>query len=146
MAAGGRADSHESFVRDEVVKGSSDRTFGLVFTAVFLIIGAFPMIDGDAPRLWSFGIAAVILIIALAVPRLLAPLNRAWMKFGLLLNNVVSPLVLGLLFYLVFLPVGALIRVMGKELLRLRFQPSAKSYWIERQPPGPAPDTMKNQF
>jgi hypothetical protein len=146
VAAGGRADSHESFVRDEVVKGSSDRTFGLVFTAVFLIIGAFPMIDGDAPRLWSFGIAAVILIIALAVPRLLAPLNRAWMKFGLLLNNVVSPLVLGLLFYLVFLPVGALIRVMGKELLRLRFQPSAKSYWIERQPPGPAPDTMKNQF
>ena len=146
MAAGGRADSHETLVRDEAVKGSSDRTFGLVFTAVFLIIGAFPLIDGGAPRLWSFGIAAVILIIALAVPRLLAPLNRAWMKFGLLLNSVVSPLVLGLLFYLVFLPVGALIRVMGKELLRLRLQPTAKSYWIERQPPGPAPDTMKNQF
>jgi len=133
-------------VRDEVVKGSSDRTFGLVFTAVFLIIGAVPMIDGGAPRLWSFGIAAVILIIALATPRLLAPLNRAWMKFGLLLNSVVSPLILGLLFYLVFLPVGALIRAMGRELLRLRLQPTAKSYWIERQPPGPAPDTMKNQF
>jgi hypothetical protein len=146
MAAGRHAASHESLVRDESVKGSSDRTFGLVFTAVFLIVGAFPLLSGGTPRLWSFGVAAVILIIALAAPRLLAPLNRAWMKFGLLLNSIVSPLVLGVLFYLVFLPIGGLIRLFGGELLRLRLQPDAKSYWIERQPPGPAPETMKNQF
>jgi len=146
MASGRDAASHESLVRDETAKGSSDRTFGLVFTAVFLIIGALPLFKGGAPRLWSFGVALAILIVALAAPRLLAPFNRAWMKFGLLLNAIVSPAVMGLLFYIVFMPVGALMRALGKELLQLRLKREAKSYWIERQPPGPAPDTMKNQF
>jgi hypothetical protein len=146
MASGRNAGSHESLVRDESVKGSSDRTFGLVFAAFFLIVGALPLFKGGAPRLWSFGVAAVFLVIALAVPRLLAPLNRVWTKIGLLLNSVVSPLVMGLLFYAVVMPVGMLMRAMGKEPLRLRLQRDAKSYWIKRQPPGPAPDTMKNQF
>jgi predicted membrane metal-binding protein len=146
MAFRGQDTSHERLVRDEPDKGSSDRAFGLVFTAVFLIIGALPLLKGAPPRLWSFGVAAVILIVALLAPRVLAPFNRVWTKFGLLLNAVVSPVVMGLLFFLVIMPIGALMRALGKKPLHLQVKRDAKSYWIERQPPGPAPDTMKNQF
>lgn len=146
MAQREREGSHERLVHDEPVKGSSDRTFGLVFTALFLIIGALPLLKGGAPRLWSFGVAAMILILALAVPRALAPFNRLWTKLGLLLSAVVSPLVMGLLFYVVVMPIGALMRARGKEPLQLRLKRDVKSYWIERKPPGPAPETMKNQF
>jgi hypothetical protein len=146
MASERGAGSHESLVRDEVVKGSSNRTFGLVFTGLFVIIGILPLFKSGEPRWWSLGVAAVILVVALAVPSALAPFNRAWTKFGLLLNSIVSPVVMGLLFYAVFLPVGALMRATGKRPLKLDSRGEQKSYWIDRQPPGPAPDSMKNQF
>jgi predicted membrane metal-binding protein len=138
--------THERLADSEAIKTSSDRSFGLVFAAVFAIIGLWPLISGDGVRLWSLIIAAIFAALALARPTLLAPLNRLWTRFGLLLNRVVSPLVMGLLFFVVITPIALIMRATGKDLLHLKFDRKAKSYWIEREPPGPAPESIKNQF
>jgi hypothetical protein len=138
--------AHESLTREQIVQGSSDRTFGLVFAVFFLIVGAFPLLRGGPVRMWAFPVAAVFLVAALLFPSVLHPLNRLWTRFGLLLHKVTNPLILGILFYLVFTPFGLVFRMLGKDLLRRRTDPNARSYWIERQPPGPAPETMANQF
>lgn len=138
--------SHEDLTREQEVEGSSDRSFGVVFAVVFLVIACWPMWQGGAPRWWSVGVAAVFGLIALVRPVLLAGLNRQWLKLGILLGKVVSPIALGLLFYGVLTPLGALMRLSGKDPLRLRLDRGADSYWIRREPPGPAPDSMTNQF
>jgi hypothetical protein len=92
------------------------------------------------------GAGAAMLLIAGLAPFLLHPLNRAWTMLGVLLAPIVNPVVMAALFYLVFTPVGLLLRLLGKDSLRLRADPQAASYWIERQPPGPPPETMANQF
>lgn len=137
---------HEDLAREEKIEGSSDRSFGLVFTVVFVLVGLWPVFFGGAARYWALGIAAVFLIASFARPALLAPLNRIWTKFGLLLSRVVNPIVMGLLFYSTITPIGLVMRLFGKDPLRLRFEPEAASYWIEREPPGPPPESMKNQF
>lgn len=124
----------------------SDRSFGIVFCVVFAVIGLYPLLGGGDVRLWSLGLAAAFLLAALVRPGLLAPLNRWWLKFGLLLGRIVSPLAMGLVFFLVMTPTGLIMRMLGKDLLRLRLEPAAESYWIERSPPGPAPETMTHQF
>ena len=138
--------SHEDMSREDEVEGSSDRAFGFVFAAVFLIIAAWPLIHSGAPRWWSVGVAAAFGLVAVVKPVLLAGANKLWMKFGLLLAKVVSPIALGILFYIVFMPIGLLMRVSGKDPLRLKFDPAAQSYWIPREPPGPPPTSMTNQF
>ena len=99
-----------------------------------------------AVRWWALGIGVVFLTLAFLWTAPLAPLNRLWSKLGLLLFHIVSPVVLGLLFYLTVTPVGFLLRLFGKDPLRLRRDSAAKSYWILREPPGPAPKSMKHQF
>ena len=138
--------THERLSDNETVKGSSDRSFGLVFAAVFTIIGLWPLFSSSGVRWWSLAIALVFAGVAFARPSLLAPLNRLWTKFGLLLNRIVSPLVMGLLFFVVITPIALIMRATGKDQLHLKFDPKAKSYWIERKPPGPAPESIKNQF
>jgi hypothetical protein len=138
--------SHEDLSREDEVEGSSDRSFGLVFGAVFLIIGTLPLLHAGHVRWWSVGVAAAFALVALTVPSVLAVPNRLWMKLGLLMAMVVSPIALGILFYLVFMPVGLVMRLSGKDPLRLKFDPAAKSYWIDRDPPGPPPGSMTNQF
>jgi len=129
-----------------VLRQSSDRTFGLVFATLFFVVAALPLLR-DAPwRTWSLIVALVLLGISLFAPRLLAPLNLIWTRFGLLLNRIVSPVVLGVLFYGVVMPTGLLMRLFGKDPLRLKFNPQARSYWIERTPPGPDAASLKNQF
>ncbi len=125
---------------------SSDRSFGMVFTAFFAIVGLLPLLNGHGMRSWALGLAALFLLLALAVPRTLAPANRLWTKFGLLLHRIVSPVALGVLFFCVVTPTGILMRLFGKDLLRLRFDPAARSYWIERKPSGPDAESLKNQF
>jgi hypothetical protein len=137
---------HESFHREEVAHGSSDRSFGFVFAIVFFVIGLFPWLFGGAVRAWSLLVGGGFLLIALAAPRLLAPLNRLWTRFGLLLHRIVSPVVLGIMFFLVITPIGVIMRAVGKDPLRLGRDEQARSYWIERRPPGPKPDTLNNQF
>lgn len=138
--------AHENLQRIEHIEGSSDRSFGAVFTIVFLIIAAWPLFHGAEPRWWAGGIAAAFALTAMLRPTLLAGLNRLWLKFGLLLGKIVSPVALGILFYAVFAPIGLLMRLMGKDPLRLQLEPGSKSYWIQRNPPGPPPDSMTNQF
>jgi hypothetical protein len=137
---------HETFARDDHLQVGSDRSFGIVFTVFFGIVGGLPLLGGGGPRLWAFGVAGAFLGAAFVAPKVLHPLNVLWMRFGALLNLIVSPLVLGLLFFLTITPIGLLARLMGKDLLRLRWDKQAPSYWIVRTPPGPPPETMKNQF
>ena len=144
-----RTDLHEDFSRHDVVRGGSDRAFGLIVGGLSLLIGGWQWISSGTVALGSglllvVGIALVAL--ALTAPRLLGPLNRLWIKLGLTLNRLVSPLVLGLLFYTTVTPIGLIIRLAGKDPLRLALDRSAESYWIERRPPGPAPDSMIHQF
>ena len=139
-------DTHERLSHTEHIQGSSDRGFGIVFACVFTIIGLWPLFSDGTVRIWSLAIAAGFLVVALARPGLLASLNRLWMRFGLLLSKVVNPVIMALLYYVTVTPMGLLMRALGKDLLRLRFEPGAKSYWIERRPPGPDPESMVNQF
>ena len=137
--------THEDF-RAEEVQGSSDRSFGLVFTFVFLVIALLPLREGQPVRYWSLGVAGVLLLISLAIPRILAPFNRLWTLLAVVLNKVVSPIAMGLIFFLVATPTGFLMRLAGKDPLRLSWDPAATSYWIVRTPPGPPPQSMRNQF
>jgi hypothetical protein len=142
----GRTDLPESFERDEPTHGSSDRSFGLVFTGLFLVIALAPVLHDRPVRIWSLAVAAAFLGVALGRPSLLAPLNRLWTRFGLLLHRVVNPIVMGAIFYLAITPFGVAMRLVGKDPLRRRFDRAAASYWIDRAPPGPSPQSMSNQF
>ncbi len=137
---------HENLSRSHVAERGSPRGFGIVFAAVFTVIGLWPLMDGEGARVWALAAGAAFLILALMRPSLLAPLNRLWLGLGAVLHRIVNPLVMGLMFFAVITPTALLLRLMGKDLLRLRFPPGAKSYWIPRQPPGPEPQSMRNQF
>lgn len=138
--------AHENLQRDQHVEGSSDRGFGLVFAGLFVVIAGWPMFYGEAPRWWAFAIAAVLAMIAALRPALLAGPNRLWTKLGVLLGNVVGPIAVGVLFYGVVAPLGVVMRLTGKDPLRVKLDARADSYWIPRKPPGPPPDSMTNQF
>jgi hypothetical protein len=136
----------EDLKRQHAVEGSSNRSFGFVFAVVFAIIGLWPLLGSGVLRWWSLVVAAVFALLAVAAPAVLAAPNRWWMAFGLLLGRIVSPIVLGLMFYAVFTPMGWALRAMGKDPLRLSRDTAAASYWIERKPPGPPPESLNNQF
>ncbi len=138
--------THERLSGHDVIKGASGRSFGMVFAAVFTIIGLWPLLEEEGVILWSLAIALGFAAVAIARPGLLAPLNRLWFKFGLLLNRIMSPLVMGLLFYLIITPFALFMRLTGKDLLRLKHDPKAQSYWIPREQPGPSPESIKNQY
>jgi Saxitoxin biosynthesis operon protein SxtJ len=137
---------HEDLSRDLEVEGSSDRSFGLVFAAAFVLIALLPLLHGAAPRWWALGVAVVLALIAAMMPSLLTGPNRLWIKLGVLLGKLVSPVALGVLFYGVLSPIGVVMRIAGKDPLRLKRDPGAASYWIPRRPPGPPADSMTNQF
>lgn len=144
MAA--RNQSHEDFSRSEAPPIGSDRGFGLVFAGFFAIVAAVSAWRSGSWWPYAISVAGIFALLALTAPGLLAPLNRLWAKFGLLLSKIMNPLILGLVFYSTVVPIGLLMRALGKDLLRLKFDRAAKSYWIERQPPGPTPESMRNQF
>lgn len=137
---------HEDFSRAEELAPGSDRSFGLVMAAAFAALALINGYHGGRVWPWTAVLATLLTVVALLSPAALNPLNRAWLKFGLLLHKVVNPIVMGLLFYGTVLPTGLVLRAMGKDLLRLRPQPFSDSYWIVRRPPGPKPETMKDQF
>lgn len=138
--------SHERLAVDEAVQGSSNRSFGLTFAVLFVLLGIWPVLRGRPLRVWALVIAAAFFMAALALPRTLTPLNRCWLTIGLLLHACVSPAILGAVFYTTVTPIGLVGRLLGKDPLRLRLDPDAATYWIDRHPPGPAPDTMPRQF
>jgi hypothetical protein len=138
--------THEFQAREDVVKVSSERSFGLVFAGFCALLGALSFYRGGTRWYYWLPLAALMAVLAYAAPSVLAPLNRLWAKFGLMLHSIVSPLILGVLFYVGVTPIGFLMRLAGKDPMRRRFEPAAKSYWIIREPPGPAPETFKHQF
>jgi hypothetical protein len=138
--------THEDLSRAQTVKASSDRFFGLTFFVVFLIIALWPLLAQGAVRPVALGIALVFLAVSLAAPAWLAPLNRLWLKFGELLHRITSPIILGVMFFGVITPVGFLMRLAGKDLLSLKFDRNAPSYWVRREPPGPDKTSLKRQF
>lgn len=135
-------------VSNAPVKTSSERAFGLVFAAVFAIIGSLVWRhDPDRiPTLWPFAVSAVFLALALLWTAPLRPLNRLWQKVGDLLHRIVSLIVMGLLFFVVITPVGLLMRGLGRDLLALRLDRRAPSYWIDRRVEEPRTGSMKQQF
>jgi hypothetical protein len=141
-----RGGFHEDFSRQEKVESSSDRTFGLVFAALFAAIGAVAVWKGNPHWIWRIGLAVVMLVIALRWPALLKPVNRLWTMLGLVLFRIISPITLGVIYYVVMTPMSLFLRWRDNDILKAKYDPLAKSYWIERDPPGPAPETMKNQF
>ncbi len=138
---------HESYQRNEPLRTSTNRVFGLVFAAVFLIVACLPLISGRPIRIWAVAVSAAFLLLGLFWSKPLGPLNRLWMRFGALLHRIVNPVILGLMFFVVITPVGLLMRAFGKDPLRLKFQRgTAGTYWISREPPGPPPDSLERQF
>jgi len=138
--------THEAFSRDEKIVAGSDRSFGLVMAAALAAVTLLNAWHFGRLWPWTGALAALFLAAGLLRPLLLHPLNLIWLKFGLLLHRIVNPIVMALLFYGTVLPTGLVMRMLGKDLLRLKRQPDAESYWILRAPPGPAPETMRDQF
>lgn len=128
---------------DKVVSGS-DRNFGLVFAALFLVIGLWPLLSSSGVRWWALVVAVAFLAAAFIWPKSLAPLNRLWFKFGVLLGRIVGPIVMALIFFVTVTPTALIIRARGKDLLKLKADPSAKSYWVERD--DARAGSMRDQF
>tara|TARA_Y100000816_G_scaffold225242_1_gene170204 strand:- start:794 stop:1177 length:384 start_codon:yes stop_codon:yes gene_type:complete len=124
------------------IKIGSNRNFGIVFSIVFLLIAIYPLINNDELRIWSLIIAIIFFILGLINSKVLTPLNKLWSKFGLLLGRIVSPVIMGIIFFLVVTPIALIMRIIGKDLLNLKFNKD-KSYWIEKTGPK---SKMKNQF
>ena len=124
------------------IKISSNRSFGIVFFVVFFLIALYPLINNEDIRIWSLIISLIFLILGLINSRILTPLNKLWFKFGILLGKIVSPIIMGIIFFLVVTPIGFIMRILGKDVLNLKFNEN-KSYWIEKTGPK---SKMKNQF
>ena len=125
------------------VKMGSERSLGIVFAIVFVIVGLWPLTGDGDPRIWALGIAAVFLALGLIVPRWLAPLNKLWFKFGMVLSAIVSPIVMGLLFFVAVTPTALIMRARKYDPLKRKLDRQAPSYWIQREQPV---GTMKNQY
>ena len=124
------------------IKIGSNRSFGIVFSIVFFLIASYPLTQGGELRIWSLIICLIFLILGLINSKILTPLNKLWFKFGIFLGKIVSPIIMGIIFFLVVTPIGLIMRVFGKDVLNLKFD-KAKSYWIEKSGPK---SKMKNQF
>tara|TARA_B100000427_G_scaffold313685_1_gene306237 strand:+ start:215 stop:598 length:384 start_codon:yes stop_codon:yes gene_type:complete len=124
------------------IKISSNRNFGIVFFIVFLVIAFYPLINNEDTRVWSLVISLIFLILGLLNSKILTPLNNLWFKFGLFLGKIISPAIMVIIFFLVVTPIGFVMRMLGKDLLNLKYNKD-KSYWIEKTGPK---SKMKNQF
>ena len=124
------------------IKIGSNKSFGIVFFLVFLVISLYPLINNESLRYWSLVVSFVFLILGLFNSNILTPLNRLWFKFGILLGKFISPLIMGIIFFLVVTPIGILMKIFKKDLINLKFD-NSKSYWIEKTEPK---NNMKNQF
>ena len=130
-------------VKGSKIKVGSNRSFGLVFFLVFIIIGLWPLIDSGQVRIWSIGISLVFLILGLINSKLLTPLNLLWFKFGMTLGAIIAPIVMGAIFFIVVTPTALIMNIMGKNLLRKKNDKKKETYWIKRDKPV---GTMKRQF
>ncbi len=129
-------------MKNKDIKISSNRNFGIVFFLVFLLIGLWPILSGNDERIWSLLISIIFLILGILNSKLLTPLNKIWFKIGVLLGNIIAPIVMGIVFFFVVTPIGILMKLIGKDLINLR-KNNSKTYWTEKKDIG---SSMKNQF
>lgn len=128
------------------LKLPTDRSFGFTFAVVFALLGGWLLWKHSRYGVGVLSLGALFALVAVVVPKILHPLNIVWMRFGWLLNQIVSPIAMGVIFFGIFAPVGLLFRLKGRDALRRKFEPNSKSYWILRDPPGPDGKTLPRQF
>ena len=124
------------------IKLPTNRNFGIVFFLVFLVISLFPLLNNESIRIWSVIIAFVFLVLGLINSSILSPFNKLWFKFGIMLGGLISPFVMGLIFFIVITPTSFLVRLFGKDLLSLK-KIDKKTYWVKKSI---IKSEMKNQF
>ena len=129
-------------MKNTEIKIGSNKSFGIVFFIVFLLIAIYPLINNGELRIWSLVVAIIFFILGLVNSKVLTPLNKLWFKFGIFLGKIISPIIMGIIFFLVVTPIGLLMRLLGKDLINLKYN-NNKSYWIEKKGPK---SKMKNQF
>ena len=138
--------AHENLARDPSVERSSERSFGVVFAAVFALYGLAPLVHGDPVRVLALLAGLICAGLAWRWPQILVVPNRLWLGLGDRIGAVVSPVVTAIMFYGCFAPIGVIMRWCGKDPLRLRRDPNATTYWIRREPSGPDPQSLDRQF
>jgi len=124
------------------IKISSNRSFGLVFFVVFLLISIYPLLHGQNLRFWSLIVAIIFLALGLLNSKIITPLNKIWFKFGLLLGSIVSPIIMSIIFFFVVTPISFVMKILGKDILNLK-RNNNNTYWVEKSGPK---SKMKNQF
>ncbi len=129
-------------MKNQKIKIGSNKSFGIVFSIVFLVIAFWPMLNGNEINYWSLAISIVFLILGLINSKILTPLNKIWFKFGILLGNVIAPIVMGIIFFLIVTPTSIIMKLLGKDLLNLK-KNNNNSYWIEKNN---QKSKMKNQY
>jgi hypothetical protein len=137
---------HEDFNRNPEIKLSSDRTFGLVWTVLLILYGLAPLRHARGIRVWPIVLAGALVLLSLFFSRALHGPNIWWGKVGVLLNRAVNPIVMGLMFYICFVPVGLINRLRKKDPLQLGSNPSATTYWIDREPADSSRSSMTHQY
>ena len=130
-------------MRNQKIKISSNKSFGIVFFIIFLLIALWPLLNYENIRIWSLIVSIIFLALGLINSKILTPLNKLWFKFGILLGSVVSPIVMGIIYFGIVTPIGILLRLTGKDVLNLKRNENKKSYWIKKDKND---SNMKNQF
>tara|TARA_A100001015_G_scaffold233149_1_gene264207 strand:- start:1498 stop:1884 length:387 start_codon:yes stop_codon:yes gene_type:complete len=125
------------------IKIGSNKSFGIVFFIFFLLVSLYPLTNDESIRYWSLTISIIFLILGLLNSNLLSPLNKIWFRLGILLGKLISPLIMGIIFFLVVTPIGLIMKIIKKDLLNLKFRKDKETYWIEKTEPK---SKMKNQF
>jgi len=136
----------ENSNRTAKAENSSNRSFGIVFTVVFIVIGLYPLLKGDPMRFWSLYTAGAILLVSIIYPDILAIPNRLWGYVGLVLHKITNPLIMGIIFFLLITPIAFLMRIFSSIPLKLKFEQESKSYWVERDNTISPAAGFKNQF
>ena len=121
----------------------SEKSFGVIFSIVFLVVSLYPLINSESLRIWALVVSIIFFLLAFLAPKILVFPNKLWFKFGLLLGSIVAPIVMAFVYFVTVLPTGLIMRLLGKDLLKQKLDKNAKSYWIERKEPM---GSMKNQF
>ena len=130
-------------LKNNEIKISSNRSFGITFFLVFSLVGIWPLLNSESIRIWSIVISLIFLFLGLIKSRHLTPLNKLWSRFGILLGSIVSPIVMGLVFFVVLTPVAIVMKLIGKDILKKKFNKNKKTYWIYREK---NISSLKNQF
>ena len=125
------------------IEQSSPKSFGIVFSIVFLIVALYPLVNSEGLRMWALVVSIIFFLLAFLAPKILVLPNKLWFKFGLLIGSIVAPIVMAFVYFVTVLPTGLIMRLLGKDLLKQKLDKNAKSYWVKRSEPM---GSMKNQF